>query len=115
MVSVARGQILPAALEHQRRTAEAVAATRAAGVEAPETTRALQDLVALVDELRRRAAEVERLGAHHDADPIKHAAQISRELKPAMARLRAAGDALEGVVAADLWPLPNYRELLFLK
>ncbi|MGI9039888.1 MAG: glutamine synthetase III [Gemmatimonadales bacterium] len=115
MVSVARGQILPASLEHQRRTAEAVAATRAAGVEAPETTRALQDLVALVDELRRRAAEVERLGAHHDADPIKHAAQISRELKPAMARLRAAGDALEGVVAADLWPLPNYRELLFLK
>jgi glutamine synthetase type III len=24
-------------------------------------------------------------------------------------------DTLETVVAADLWPLPNYRDLLFLK
>jgi glutamine synthetase type III len=32
-----------------------------------------------------------------------------------MARLRETGDALEAVVAAELWPLPNYRELLFLK
>jgi glutamine synthetase type III len=32
-----------------------------------------------------------------------------------MARLRETGDALESVVAADLWPLPSYRTLLFLK
>jgi glutamine synthetase type III len=32
-----------------------------------------------------------------------------------MQRLRETGDALESVVAADLWPLPNYRTLLFLK
>ncbi len=48
-------------------------------------------------------------------DPGKHAAQINRELKPAMARLRETGDALETHVAADLWPMPNYRDLLFLK
>jgi glutamine synthetase type III len=24
-------------------------------------------------------------------------------------------DTLETLVAADLWPLPNYRDLLFLK
>jgi glutamine synthetase type III len=32
-----------------------------------------------------------------------------------MARLRETGDALETVVAANLWPLPVYRDLLFLK
>jgi glutamine synthetase len=32
-----------------------------------------------------------------------------------MARLREAGDALENLIAADLWPLPTYRDLLFLK
>ncbi len=32
-----------------------------------------------------------------------------------MATLRAAVDALEPRIAADLWPLPTYRELLFLK
>jgi glutamine synthetase len=32
-----------------------------------------------------------------------------------MAALREAGDALECIVPADLWPLPTYREMLFVK
>jgi glutamine synthetase len=115
MVSIARGQILPAALEHQRRIAEAVAATKAAGLDAGETTGALREFIQLVDRLRDRIVEVERLAAHHETDPSRHAAQISRELKPAMARLRETGDTIQTHVAADLWPLPTYRDLLFLK
>jgi glutamine synthetase len=115
MVSIAKSQILPAALEHQRRTAEAVAATKAAGVDVADGTQALREFVELVTQFRARTAEVERLAGHHEADPAKHAAQIARELKPSMLRLRETGDALESVVAADLWPLPNYRTLLFLK
>ena len=115
MASMARGQILPAALEHQRRMAEAVAATKAAGLSAGETTNALRDFIQLVDQFRERTAEVERLGAHHDPDPVRHAEQLSRQLKPAMARLRETGDAIESQVAADVWPLPTYRDLLFLK
>jgi glutamine synthetase len=115
MVMIGKSQILPAALEHQRRVAEAVAATKAAGVDASDSAQALRELVELVAQFRSRVAEVERLAAHHDPEPAAHAARIARELKPAMARLRETGDALEAVVAADLWPLPNYRELLFLK
>jgi glutamine synthetase len=115
MVSIARNHILPAALEHQRRVAEAVAATKAAGVEAGDSAAVLREFVALVAEFRKRTGEVERQAAHHDADPGKHAAHINRELKPAMERLRETGDALEAQVAAELWPMPNYRDLLFLK
>ena len=32
-----------------------------------------------------------------------------------MARLREAGDSIESQVATDLWPMPSYRDLLFLK
>ena len=32
-----------------------------------------------------------------------------------MAELRNVVDNLETIVAADLWPLPTYRDLLFLK
>ena len=39
MVSIAKSQILPAALEHQRRVAEAVAATKAAGWTRPTARR----------------------------------------------------------------------------
>ncbi len=115
MVSIARSQLLPAALEHQRRLAESVAATKAAGVDPGESAQALREFVDLVNELRRRTAEVERLGAHHESDPARHASLLNRELKPAMQRLRQVGDALEGLVAAELWPLPTYRNLLFLK
>ncbi len=115
MVSIARGQILPAALRHQLRMAETVAATKAAGVDCADTTAALRSFVDLVTKLRNATAAVEQAAAHHDADPIKHAAQISRELKPVMTDLRSIVDTLENLVAADLWPLPTYRDLLFLK
>jgi glutamine synthetase len=32
-----------------------------------------------------------------------------------MAAVRQAGDALERVVADDLWPLPKYSEMLFIR
>ena len=115
MVMIAKSQILPAVLENQRRVAEAVAATKAAGVDASDSTQALREFVELVTQFRSRTAEVERLAENDGGDLTRHAARIARELKPAMERLRETGDALEAVVAADLWPLPNYRALLFLK
>ena len=32
-----------------------------------------------------------------------------------MAEVRKLGDTLETMVADDLWPLPTYREILFIK
>ena len=34
---------------------------------------------------------------------------------PALAKVRAACDEIEQAVPADLWPLPTYREMLFVK
>jgi glutamine synthetase len=115
MVSMARNQIMPAALQQQQRMAAAIATTKAAGVECPDTTVALRSFVDLVSRLGNATAAVDRAGAHHESDPLKHATQISRELKPAMADLRTVVDTLETLVAADLWALPTYRDLLFLK
>jgi len=36
-------------------------------------------------------------------------------VKPAMAGLREVVDTLEQHVSAEIWPLPTYRDLLFLK
>ena len=115
MISIARTQILPAALRHEGQIASAVAATQGAGAGTPAQTAALKEFVGLVDELREAIGELEQAAAQHEEDPLRHAQQIKREVKPAMTRLRAAVDALESHVSADLWPLPTYRELLFLK
>ncbi len=115
MVAIARTQILPAALQHQARIANAVASTEAAGVKAKDTFTALGEFVNLVSRFQESIAALEKAAGHHDEDPVKHATWIRDKVKPAMAQVRVYGDALEAQVSADLWPLPTYRELLFLK
>jgi len=36
-------------------------------------------------------------------------------LCPLMVNVREYADTLEGIVADDLWPLPKYQEMLFIK
>ena len=54
---------------------------------------------------------VRSLGGSALDEAAKHAQQ---ELLPAMDAVRTAADALEGVVADDLWPLPTYQEMLYV-
>jgi glutamine synthetase len=115
MVQMARTQILPAALRHQTVLAQAVAALEGAGVKSADQLQALKDFVALVGRFRDAVVALEKELAHHDEDPFGHAEQIQKKVRPAMARLRELGDQLETNISADLWPLPTYRELLFLK
>ncbi len=43
------------------------------------------------------------------------AAHYCELVLPAMASVRTYADELEGWVADDLWPLPTYQEMLFIK
>jgi glutamine synthetase len=115
MAVMARTLILPAALEHQRRTAAALASTAEAGIEDKAGKAELQGLVNLIGELRTaiERLEVESEGSHEA--PLAHARHIKAKLIPAMQEVRRCGDLLQLDVAADLWPMPVYRELLFLK
>ena len=46
---------------------------------------------------------------------MAHAKHARDEVIPAMTAVRTAADKLEGLVADDLWPLPTYQEMLFIK
>ena len=115
MVQMARIQILPAALRHQTLLADAVSSLEAAGVKSADQLQALKEFATLVGRFRDATAALEKEVAHHDEDPFIHAGQIQNKVRPAMAKLREYGDLLETTVSADLWPLPTYQELLFLK
>lgn len=43
---------------------------------------------------------------------MEHAAYARDALIPPMWRVRATADALEGLVADDVWPLPTCQEML---
>ena len=46
-------------------------------------------------------------------DEQEKANKYAHEIVPMMERLRAGVDAMEIVVAHDLWPVPTYNDILF--
>src|SRR5882672_244029 len=116
--NIARQMLLPASLKYQRQLAETVNATKAAGVksasaaekglkEVCELTAALAEAIEELDKTRAEADE-------HGGDHTKHAKYYRDEVVPAMLKVREAADALELLVDDQLWPLPKYREMLFV-
>ncbi len=102
--SIARTLLLPAALRH-------LAQLREAGVD-----RLIEETAELVTRFVEAIVALERVNAPHpDVDGLKHALYMRDEVVPAMDGVRAIADRLERVVADDLWPLPKYSEMLFIK
>ncbi|MBE0440170.1 MAG: glutamine synthetase III [Gammaproteobacteria bacterium] len=61
-------------------------------------------------------AELEQAIAKHDFDSIEqHMNFCANDIRGLMDKIRSHADALESEVADDLWPLPKYREMLFIK
>ncbi|HEY7932896.1 MAG TPA: glutamine synthetase III [Solirubrobacteraceae bacterium] len=52
---------------------------------------------------------------HPDSSPMKEAVYMRDSVIPAMEDVRDVADRLEKLVADDLWPLPKYSEMLFIK
>jgi glutamine synthetase len=116
MVLMANRYILPAAYRYQGEVGQSVAAVKAAGGVAKETKKTLDELVKLTDQCKSRATQLAHLLEHEsNGSAEKHAKYFRDKVIPAMNALREAGDALETIVPHDIWPLPTYREMLFIK
>jgi glutamine synthetase len=102
--SIARTLLLPAALRH-------LAELKEAGIEA-----LVAETEALIEELVEAIHKLEHVNAEHpEVEGIEHAIYMRDNVVPAMDAVRAAADKLERIVADDLWPLPKYSEMLFIK
>jgi glutamine synthetase len=111
-----RTMILPAALRYQAEVAAAVNATKAAGVDNLPQLDMLRNLTQTISAFQEATAALdEALAQHGDGDAHAHAKHFRDEVLPAMGEVRKLGDKLETMVADDLWPLPTYREMLFIK
>lgn len=116
MVTIGKTMIVPAALRYQAEVAAAVNATKAAGVDNGPQVDHLKDLTGLLGKFQAALKGLDEALHHHpDGDAFAHAKAIKDGVIPKMAEVREYGDKLEAVVADDLWPLPTYREMLFIK
>ncbi len=119
MRSLAATSILPAGLTFQERLARSIRAV--AEVSPKIDTRAQVDLLEKVSAtINALKGAIDRLGqAHHEAEkagagPMEQAVLVRDLVVSAMREVRAQADLLETLVDDDLWPLPKYRELLFM-
>ncbi len=104
--AIAKTQLLPAAARH-------LVLLREAGLEALATE--THDLVAELDAAIRELESVNLEENQPDEDVLEHAKYMRDKVIPAMGAVRAVADRLEKLVADDLWPLPKYSEILFIK
>jgi glutamine synthetase len=102
--SMAKTTLLPAALRH-------VALVEAAGMDALAS-----DARSLVSEFVEAIGELEAANVYPEGVEGLELAIHARDCQlTALERVRELGDALEKIVADDLWPLPKYSEILFIK
>jgi glutamine synthetase len=101
--SIAKTMILPAALRHLALIGEA-------GVSSLEG-----EVRGLVDELVAALGELEAANADPGLEGLEMAIHARDKQLGAMDKVREAADKLERVVADELWPLPKYEEMLFIK
>jgi glutamine synthetase len=113
---MARTMIVPAAVRYQAELATAVNATKAAGVDNTPQVELLRSLTSTLNEFQKATAALDHAVGHHaEGDPYAHAKHGRDSILPAMTNVRTLGDKLETMVADDYWPLPTYREMLFIK
>jgi glutamine synthetase len=115
MVLMANRYILPAALEYQKNVAQSVTAVKAAGGSSKQGKKLLGTYTRQVDRFKAETDALEALLDHAGASAEKHAKYMRDKVVPAMARLRELGDEIEVLTPHEIWPLPTYREMLFVK
>ncbi len=115
MSELFRTQILPAALQDQKKRAESLISIREAGiVHGPQQADSLSELSLAIDQAFDAIEQVETAQKQSLELGWEAKGKLFSEIAgPKMEEARKAVDRLESLMDNALWPLPKYRELLF--
>ena len=117
MLTMAKRQIMSAAVQYLGRLASSLAAVQSAGASSSTLAGKVEKVDGLLKSLAEAIDALETVTAKavSTSGAEKKAFACHDHVVEAMKKLRSAADTLETVVDADLWPLPTYAEMLFLK
>jgi glutamine synthetase len=101
--SIARTMLLPAAVRHLN---ELLASGREGLID---------EFAPLVADFHKAILELEKANEDPGEEGMDLAVYSRDTVIPAMTAVREVADKLERLVADDLWPLPKYSEILFIK
>ena len=113
MLEMAETVVFPAASRYQTELASNAASLKKIGYD--YDLGALDAVSASIAELRTGIVALSDALAHDEpASPLDEAVYACDTIVPATLLVRHAADALEHLVADDLWPLATYQEMLFI-
>lgn len=110
---IAQTMVLPAGMRYLGELAEIAANLKTAGVDAEPST--LSEVGGKITALNSALAELDALRADEPEEGQALADYNRDSVLPKMLEIRGVVDELEGLVADDLWPLPTYQEMLFVR
>ncbi|MGC9219966.1 MAG: glutamine synthetase III [Solirubrobacteraceae bacterium] len=104
--SIARTMLLPAVVRYKAQLLQA---------QEPELASELGEMIGSFLDAIRELEHANLKENHPEDDLLEHAHYMHDTVFEAMGRVRVVADRLEKEVADDLWPLPKYSEILFIK
>ncbi|MGE0131024.1 MAG: glutamine synthetase III [Blastocatellales bacterium] len=115
---MANTQVAPAAYKHQANLVAAVSGLTGIGLNGnlvAGQVAEVESVAKLITDLKGSLAALDKAVEKAESDDIERkAAALAYSVSDAMAAVREVCDKLEVMVDDTLWPLPKYREMLFL-
>lgn len=117
---LAQNHLIPTALNYQTSLIENIRGLKEIGIDKKyyqsqlEITMEISEHVNMIKKLNDEMVE-ERKKANKLEDTRKLAGAYDEKIKPYFEKIRYHADKLERTVDDAVWPLPKYRELLFLR
>lgn len=108
-------QILPAAYIYHGVLAKAAADAKAVGVKPPQIS-TLTRLSDLIEGAKAKRSNLDDFSSKSEAthDEFKKSEMYATNVAEVMLGLRELCDEMESIISDDFWPLPKYREMLFI-
>jgi len=114
VVEMAKSSIYPTAISYLSELAAANVSMAEMGIELDSST--AKTVAAEANAMMAAVAKLSAALEQHDfASTEAHMQYLAKDVRSLMDEVRLHADALEGEVSDELWPLPKYREMLFIK
>ncbi len=114
VVDIAKTGIYPAAMRHLADIATTVGGLEEMGISLDKDN--IKTVAELTNSMTSKVSKLSSALTKEDfASTEEHMKYFATTIRPMMDAVREDVDALEAEVADDLWPLPTYQEMLFIK
>lgn len=114
VITMAKTTIYPAAMKYLSSLTKTMASLKNIDIEVDKTI--VKKVASLSDSMMTSVENLSHALSKHDFDSTEaHLQYFAKTIRPLMDEVRKYADALEEEIADELWPLPTYQEMLFIK